>query len=66
MSKIDFSENIPKIPDKIIAYVSGCSTETVKKVKSDKRKDRFNISRNKEEIENFLLSLKLKEGNKLW
>jgi len=62
MSKSDNAENIPKIPDKIIAYVSGCSPETVKKVKSDKRRDRFNISRNKEEIEYFLQTLKVKNN----
>jgi len=58
MPNLDNIENIPKIPDKIIAYVSGCSIETVKKVKSDKRRDRFDISRNKERIEDFLLSLR--------
>ncbi len=51
-------DKIIKIPDKMVAYVSGCSVETVKKVKGNKRRDNFNISANTRLIEDFLNSIR--------
>ena len=58
MSKKINSEKIIKIPDKMIAYVSGCSVETVKKVKSNQRTDNFNIETNTKLIAEFLRTMK--------
>jgi hypothetical protein len=52
------SEKIIKIPDKIVAYVSGCSVETVKKVKGNKRRDKYNINGNMQLISEFLETIK--------
>ncbi len=58
MSKKVNNEKIIKIPDKMVAYVSGCSVETVKKVKGKKRRDTFNINGNTKLIEEFLHSIR--------
>ena len=58
MSKKVNSEKIIKIPDKMLAYVSGCSVDMVKKVKGNKRRDTFNINDNSRLIEEFLHSIR--------
>mgnify|MGYP006199065419 CR=1 FL=1 len=48
----------PVLPNRIVAYVSNCSTDMVRKVKARERKDNYQVLNNQKKILDFLERLK--------